>query len=111
MKFRHKNVLVRILHQNVFCRPAIGQNFLIVVTALSKEQENQRIWNVKELFFLFTDMCLVVTESDKEGNKISSKPSTAVFPHKKMKKSSIPTADLAGMQNYIFKGGRGQIQI
>lgn len=64
----------------------------------------------KELFFLFTDLCLVVMESDKEGNKISSKPSSAVFPHKKTKKSSIPAADPAGMQNYgIFKGDKGQI--
>lgn len=55
-------------------------------------------------------MCLVVMESDKEGNKISSKPSSTVFPHKKMKKSSIPAADSAGMQNYdIFKEDRGQV--
>lgn len=40
-------------------------------------------------------------ESDKEGNnKVSSKPSSAVLPHKKTKKSSILAADPAGMQNY-----------
>lgn len=75
-------------------------------------QENERVWKVKELFLLFTDVCLVVMESDKEGNKISSKPSSAVFPHKKMKKSNIPAADPASMQNYIiFKGDREQIWI
>lgn len=111
MRFRHKNILVRILHDSVFCRLAIGQNFLIVVIALSREQENQRVWKVKELVYFFTDMCLVVLESDKEGDKTSSKPSSAVLPHKKTKKSSLPTADPAGMQNYVFKRGRGQIQI
>lgn len=47
-------------------------------------------------------MCLVVMEYDKEGSKVSSKPSTAVFPHKKTKKSSIPVADPAGMQSYVI---------
>lgn len=47
MRFRHKNVLVRIVLENVFCRPAIGQNFLTMVTALSTEQANQRIMKVK----------------------------------------------------------------
>lgn len=56
-------------------------------------------------------MCLVVMESDKEGSKTSSKPSSAVSHHKKMKKFSIPAADPAGMQIYVFfKGDRGQVQ-
>lgn len=56
-------------------------------------------------------MCLVVMESDKEGSKTSSKPSSAVSHHKKMKKFSIPAADPAGMQIYgFFKGDRGQVQ-
>lgn len=63
-----------------------------------------------ELFFLSIDMCLVVMECDKEGNKVSSKPSTVVFPYKKTKKSSIPVADPTGMQSYgSFKRDRGQV--
>ncbi|XP_071884637.1 PR domain zinc finger protein 15 isoform X3 [Anas platyrhynchos] len=50
---------------------------------------------LKQVSSIANDMCLVVMEYDKEGNKVSSKPSTAVFPHKKTKKSSIPVADPA----------------
>ncbi|KAM9627846.1 PR domain zinc finger protein 15 isoform 6-T10 [Morphnus guianensis] len=50
---------------------------------------------LKQVTSIANDVCLVVMESDKEGNKISSKPSSAVFPHKKTKKSSIPAADPA----------------
>ncbi|XP_075564156.1 PR domain zinc finger protein 15 isoform X1 [Pelecanus crispus] len=50
---------------------------------------------LKQVTSIANDMCLVVMESDKEGNKISSKPSSAVFPHKKTKKSSISAADPA----------------
>ncbi|XP_049690918.1 PR domain zinc finger protein 15 isoform X3 [Accipiter gentilis] len=50
---------------------------------------------LKQVTSIANDLCLVVMESDKEGNKISSKPSSAVFPHKKTKKSSIPAADPA----------------
>ncbi|XP_062455153.1 PR domain zinc finger protein 15 isoform X4 [Rhea pennata] len=50
---------------------------------------------LKQVTSIANDMCLVVMEYDKEGNKISSKPSSAVFPHKKAKKSSIPVADTA----------------
>ncbi|XP_010011212.1 PREDICTED: PR domain zinc finger protein 15-like, partial [Nestor notabilis] len=50
---------------------------------------------LKQVSSIANDMCLVVMESDKEGNKTSSKPSSAVFPHKKTKKSSIPAADPA----------------
>uniref|UniRef100_A0A8B9Q897 PR domain zinc finger protein 15 n=1 Tax=Apteryx owenii TaxID=8824 RepID=A0A8B9Q897_APTOW len=50
---------------------------------------------LKQVTSIANDMCLVVMEYDKEGSKISSKPSSAVFPHKKAKKSSIPVADTA----------------
>lgn len=52
-------------------------------------------------------------ESDKEGNnKVSSKPSSAVLPHKKNKKSSLLAADPAGKQNYsALKEDRGEIQV
>ncbi|XP_053940692.1 PR domain zinc finger protein 15 isoform X2 [Cuculus canorus] len=50
---------------------------------------------LKQVTSVANDMCLVVTESDKEGNKVSSKPSSAVLPHKKTKKSSTPAADPA----------------
>ncbi|XP_054687360.1 PR domain zinc finger protein 15 isoform X5 [Grus americana] len=50
---------------------------------------------LKQVTSIANDMCLVVMDSDKEGNKISSKPSSAVFPHKKTKKSSVPAADPA----------------
>ncbi|OXB54833.1 hypothetical protein ASZ78_005766 [Callipepla squamata] len=48
---------------------------------------------LKQVTSVSNDMCLVVMEYDKDGNKVSSKPSTVVFPHKKTKKSSIPVAD------------------
>lgn len=48
---------------------------------------------LKQVTSISNDMCLVVMECDKEGNKVSSKPSTVVFPHKKTKKSSISVAD------------------
>ncbi|XP_015738486.1 PR domain zinc finger protein 15 isoform X5 [Coturnix japonica] len=48
---------------------------------------------LKQVTSVSNDMCLVVMECDKDGNKVSSKPSTVVFPHKKTKKSSIPVAD------------------
>lgn len=52
-------------------------------------------------------------ESDKEGNnKVSSKPSSAVLPHKKNKKSSLLAADPAGKQNYsALKEDTGDIQV
>ncbi|XP_068770836.1 PR domain zinc finger protein 15 isoform X17 [Struthio camelus] len=50
---------------------------------------------LKQVTSVANDTCLVVMEYDKEGNKISSKPSSAIFPHKKAKKSSIPVADTA----------------
>ncbi|XP_051485047.1 PR domain zinc finger protein 15 isoform X5 [Apus apus] len=49
---------------------------------------------LKQVTSIANDVCLVVMESDKEG-KISSKPSSAVFLHKKTKKSSISAADPA----------------
>ncbi|XP_042666018.1 PR domain zinc finger protein 15 isoform X4 [Centrocercus urophasianus] len=48
---------------------------------------------LKQVTSISNDMCLVVMECDKEGNKVSPKPSTVVLPHKKTKKSSIPVAD------------------
>ncbi|XP_042723471.1 PR domain zinc finger protein 15 isoform X4 [Lagopus leucura] len=48
---------------------------------------------LKQVTSISNDVCLVVMECDKEGNKVSPKPSTVVFPHKKTKKSSIPVAD------------------
>ncbi|XP_072213884.1 PR domain zinc finger protein 15 isoform X6 [Excalfactoria chinensis] len=48
---------------------------------------------LKQVTSVSNDMCLVMMECDKDGNKVSSKPSTVVFPHKKTKKSSIPVAD------------------
>ncbi|XP_048822707.1 PR domain zinc finger protein 15 isoform X4 [Lagopus muta] len=48
---------------------------------------------LKQVTSISNDMCLVVMECDKEGNKVSPKPSTVVFPHKKAKKSSIQVAD------------------
>ncbi|XP_008945880.1 PREDICTED: PR domain zinc finger protein 15 [Merops nubicus] len=50
---------------------------------------------LKQVTSIANDVCLVVMESDKEGNKISSKSSSAVIPHKKTKKSSIPATDPA----------------
>lgn len=84
-----------------------------MVTALSTEQESKGLESKDELFFLFTDTSLVAMEFDKEGNnKVSPKPSSAVLPHKKNKKSSVLAADPAGMQKYsAFKGDRGQIQV
>ncbi|KAJ7400605.1 PR/SET domain 15 [Pitangus sulphuratus] len=50
---------------------------------------------LKQVPSVANDMCLAAMESDKEANKVSSKPSSAVLPHKKTKKSSISAADPA----------------
>ncbi|KAF2985344.1 hypothetical protein EK904_001754 [Melospiza melodia maxima] len=51
---------------------------------------------LKQVTSVANDTSLVAMESDKEGNnKVSSKPSSAVLPHKKNKKSSILAADPA----------------
>ncbi|XP_071608740.1 PR domain zinc finger protein 15 isoform X4 [Heliangelus exortis] len=49
---------------------------------------------LKQVTSIANDVCLVVMESDKEG-KISSRPSSAVFLHKKTKKCSISASDPA----------------
>ncbi|KAI1241475.1 hypothetical protein IHE44_0004948 [Lamprotornis superbus] len=51
---------------------------------------------LKQVTSVANDTSLVAMESDKErNNKVSSKPSSAVLPHKKTKKSSILAADPA----------------
>ncbi|XP_019331966.1 PR domain zinc finger protein 15 isoform X1 [Alligator mississippiensis] len=50
---------------------------------------------LKQVTTIANDMCLVVMEYDKEGNRLSSKSPSAVFSHKKPKKSSVPEADIS----------------
>ncbi|XP_063249222.1 PR domain zinc finger protein 15 isoform X3 [Prinia subflava] len=51
---------------------------------------------LKQVTSVANDTSLAAMESDKEGNnKVSSKPSSAVLPHKKSKKSSMLAADPA----------------
>ncbi|XP_019380625.1 PREDICTED: PR domain zinc finger protein 15 isoform X2 [Gavialis gangeticus] len=50
---------------------------------------------LKQVTAIANDMCLVVMEYDKEGNRLTSKSPSAVFSHKKPKKSSVPEADIS----------------
>ncbi|XP_025071198.1 PR domain zinc finger protein 15 isoform X2 [Alligator sinensis] len=50
---------------------------------------------LKQVTTIANDMCLVVMEYDKEGNRLSSKSPSAVFSHKKPKKSNVPEADIS----------------